>query len=47
VPPNNSDQPAIYEVIVFAFQQKTGNTGVDRATVIIPAQATNDSQAPS
>jgi hypothetical protein len=43
VPPNNSDQPAIYEIIVFAFQQKTGNTGVDRATVIIPVPASSDS----
>lgn len=36
VPPNNTDQPAIYEIVVFAFQEKNGNTGVDRATVIIP-----------
>ena len=29
-------QPQIYEITVSAFQQKTGNTGVDKATVIIP-----------
>lgn len=45
VPPNESSQPAIYEIIVFAFQQKNGNTGVDRVTVIIPAQAASESKA--
>ncbi len=47
IPPNNSGQPAIYEIIVFAFQQKTGNTGVDRVTVIIPVPAASDSEADS
>jgi len=36
VPPNTSGQPEIYEIVVFAFQQKNGNTGVDHVTVIIP-----------
>ncbi len=45
VPPNNSGQPAIYEIIVFAFQQKNGNTGVDRATVIIPVATAANSEA--
>ena len=42
VPPNDTDQPAIYDIIVFAFQQKNGNTGVDRATVIIPVPPASD-----
>jgi len=43
---NETGQPAIYEIIVSAFQQKTGNTGVDRATVIIPpASSASDSQS--
>jgi hypothetical protein len=48
-PPNSTSQPAIYDIIVFAFQQKNGNTGVDRATVIIPAPTASDagSEAPS
>ncbi|HWS88153.1 MAG TPA: hypothetical protein VN282_14380 [Pyrinomonadaceae bacterium] len=37
VPQNASGQPQIYSVTVTAFQQLTGNTGVDGATVIIPA----------
>jgi hypothetical protein len=37
VPKNETKNPAIYEIIVSAFQQKTGNTGVDKATIIIPA----------
>ena len=41
VPPNNTGQPAIYEIIVFAYQQKTGNTGIDRATLIIPVPPSN------
>jgi hypothetical protein len=36
VPRNDTKQPQIYEIKVFAFQKKTGNTGVDKATVIIP-----------
>jgi hypothetical protein len=36
VPKNDTGQLAIYEITVSAFQQTTGNTGVDRATVIIP-----------
>ncbi|MBV8858192.1 MAG: hypothetical protein JOZ02_14775 [Acidobacteria bacterium] len=36
VPPNTSGQSEIYEINVTAFQQLTGNTGVDRATLIIP-----------
>ena len=43
VPANTSSQPEIYEIVVFAFQQKTGNTGVDRVTVIIPVPATSGS----
>lgn len=42
VPTNNTGQPAIYDIIVFAFQQKNGNTGVDRATVIIPVPPASD-----
>jgi hypothetical protein len=37
VPKNNTTGSQIYTITVFAFQQKTGNTGVDKATVIIPA----------
>jgi hypothetical protein len=40
VPENSTEVPEIYEITVSAFQQKTGNTGVDRATVIIPAAST-------
>ena len=40
VPANETGQPQIYEITVSAFQQKTGNTGVDKATVIIPAAST-------
>lgn len=36
VPKNTTGQPAIYQITVFAFQRKTGNTGVDKATIIIP-----------
>jgi len=45
VPPNTSGQPEFYEIVVFAFQQKTGNTGVDRVTVTIPVPAASDSEA--
>ena len=41
VPKNETGKPAIYEVIVSAFQQKTGNTGADKATLIIPAASTS------
>ena len=37
VPPNETHQPRIYEIVIAAFQPATGNTGVDRATAIIPA----------
>ena len=37
VPKNGTGQPVIYEIIVSAFQQTTGNTGADKATVVIPA----------
>lgn len=40
VPENETGQPQIYEIIVPAFQQKTGNTGVDKATIIIPPAST-------
>lgn len=36
VPQNDTKQLQIYEITVFAFQKQTGNTGVDKATVIIP-----------
>lgn len=36
VPQNQTTKPQIYEITVSAFQQRTGNTGVDKATVIIP-----------
>lgn len=42
VPPNTTGQLAIYEMIVFAYQERTGNTGVDRATVIIPVPPASD-----
>ena len=45
-PENETGQPEIYEITVSAFQQKTGNTGVDKATIIIPTASTaNDSQS--
>jgi hypothetical protein len=40
VPENETGQPEIYEITVSAFQQKTGNTGVDKVTMIIPPVAT-------
>jgi hypothetical protein len=36
VPKNDTEQQQIYEITVSAFQQKTGNTGVDKATLVIP-----------
>ena len=39
VPRNKTGQPEIYEITVFAFQQSTANTGVDKVTVIIPSSA--------
>ncbi len=36
IPKNKSGAPQIYEITVVAFQQRTGNTGVDRTTAIIP-----------
>ncbi|MEK6287761.1 MAG: hypothetical protein AABO57_18745 [Acidobacteriota bacterium] len=47
IPPNSSGQPEIYEIVVSAFQQRTGNTGVDRATVIIPAPASTSTPGKS
>jgi hypothetical protein len=41
VPQNHTKQLQIYEITVFAFQQQTGNTGVDKATVIIPPTTVN------
>jgi hypothetical protein len=38
VPKNDTIQSQIYAITVFAFQQRTGNTGVDKATIIIPAK---------
>jgi hypothetical protein len=40
VPENDTGQPQIYEITVSAFQQKTGNTGVEKATIIIPPAST-------
>lgn len=40
VPENETGQPQIYEITVSAFQQKTGNTGVDKVTIIIPPKST-------
>ena len=36
VPKNSTAQDQFYEITVSAFQQRTGNTGVDKVTVIIP-----------
>jgi hypothetical protein len=36
VPQNATGQAQIYSITVSAFQQSTGNTGADRATLIIP-----------
>ncbi len=41
VPKNETGQPEIYEITVFAFQQLTGNTGVDKVTVIIPGTSSS------
>jgi len=46
VPKNETPQPEIYELTVFAFQQETGNTGVDKVTVIIPAAPQPSSNVP-
>ena len=46
VPKNETGQPEIYEITVFAFQQLTANTGVDKVTVIIPS-VSNSSTAKS
>src|SRR6185295_1086681 len=46
VPKNETPQPEIYEITVFAFQQETGNTGVDKVTVIIPAAPQPSSNVP-
>lgn len=47
VPENNTGQAQIYEIVVSAFQQKTGNTGVDKATVVIPPASSDGSEADS
>lgn len=39
VPPNTNAQPQIYSITVTAFQQTTGNTGVDLGTLIIQPAA--------
>jgi hypothetical protein len=39
VPANGSGGEQIYTMTVYAFQKATGNTGIDVATVIIPAAA--------
>ena len=44
MPPNNSGNPAIYDIVVFAFQRKNGNTGVDRVTVIVPVLTASNSE---
>jgi hypothetical protein len=38
-----ADSPNEYEMTVTAFQQLTGNTGVDRATLIIPVPPSTQS----
>lgn len=43
VPKNETAKPQIYEITVVAFQQRTGNTGVDKATIIIPPAHTSKS----
>ncbi len=47
VPENDTGQPQIYVITVSAFQQKTGNTGVAKSTIIIPPASTavQDSQS--
>ncbi len=40
VPENGTGQAEIYEITVTAFQRATGNTGADRATLIIPPAPT-------
>jgi hypothetical protein len=45
VPPNASGQAQIYEINVSAFQPLTGNTGADKATLIIPAAPPQGSQS--
>jgi hypothetical protein len=47
VPQNDSGQPQIYEITVSAFQQRTGNTGVDKATAIIPPATTTQTESES
>ena len=36
VPPNRTKKPEIYQISISAFQEKTGNTGIDYTTIIIP-----------
>ena len=36
----DSPPPGIYQITVYAYQQSTGNTGVDTATVIVPTPTT-------
>lgn len=36
VPKNTTDQPLIYAITVYAYQQINGNTGIDKTTVLIP-----------
>lgn len=37
IPKNTTTQSQIYQITVCAYQQETGNTGIDKATIIIPA----------
>lgn len=36
VPVNNTKELEIYQIMIHAFQKKTGNTGIDRTTILIP-----------
>jgi hypothetical protein len=40
IPQNASGQPQIYAITVCAFQPLTGNTGADKATLIVPVPPT-------
>ncbi len=39
VPTNETNDSQIYDIVIAAFQPSNGNTGVDRATVIIPTSS--------
>jgi hypothetical protein len=36
IPKNTTDQTLIYAITVYAYQQITGNTGIDKTTILIP-----------